>query len=112
MSMGPLGGVVGSAAGAPLSQTAGSDSERVQRDSVAQQRHADASQRAERAAGIGQTEQDQESSERDADGRRPWELSISSDKSKDQPTDPLAPILTRQSKDATGQSGTQLDLTG
>jgi hypothetical protein len=112
MSMGPLGGVVVSSAGAPLSQTAGSESERVQREAVSHQRHTDAHQRAERAAGIGQTEQDQESSERDADGRRPWERPNSSAKESDLSLDATTPPLARQSRDATGQSGTQLDLTG
>ena len=59
-----------SAAGAPLSQTAGSETERAQKESLAQQRQVGRDQKAEQAAGIGQTEQDQESSERDADGRR------------------------------------------
>ncbi len=73
MSMGSVGGIVNSAAGAPISQTAGSETERAQKDSLAQHREIDSNQRSERAAGIGQTEQDQESSERDADGRRLWE---------------------------------------
>ena len=73
MSMGPLGGIVGSAAGTSLSQTAGAETERSQRDSAAQQRQTDGNERTERAAGVGQTEEDQESSERDADGRRLWE---------------------------------------
>ncbi len=110
MSMGPLGGVVGSAAGAPLSQTAGSETERAQKDSAAQHRQLDGNQRSERAAGIGQTEQDQESSERDADGRRLWEAPGKPSKDgKDQLSDEAE---SRQSKDPTGQSGTRLDLTG
>jgi hypothetical protein len=112
MSMGPLGGIVVSAAGAPLSQTSGSESERVQREGVSQQRQADGNQRAERAAGIGQTEQDQESSERDADGRRPWELPASDDKQKNQGLAPQMSNSSRQSKDTSGLSGTHLDLTG
>jgi hypothetical protein len=110
MSMGPLGGIVVSAAGAPLSQTSGSES--VQQDTVAQQRQVDGNQRAERAAGIGQTEQDQESSERDADGRRPWELPHDEGKQGDQVTSSAVLNEARQSKDASGLSGTQLDLTG
>jgi hypothetical protein len=108
--MAPLGGIVSSAAGAPLSQTAGSETERAQKDSVAQHRQLDASQKAEQAAGIGQTEQDQESSERDADGRRPWEAPPGT--SKNDPNANATESQTRQSKDATGQSGTKLDLTG
>jgi hypothetical protein len=110
MTMAPLGGIVTSAAGAPLSQTAGSETERVQRDSAHQQRQADSSQQAERAAGIGQTDEDQQSSERDADGRRLWEAPIRPQK-KAAEEEPVATVV-RQSKDASGQSGTQLDLTG
>jgi hypothetical protein len=111
MGMGPLGGIIGSTAGAPLSQTGGSETERLQKDSLAQNRQIEADQKAERAAGIGQTEQDQESSERDADGRRLWEAPLDPSKSSpEQPAELAAAV--RQSKDATGQSGTQLDLTG
>lgn len=110
MSIGSLGGVIGSAAGAPLSQTAGSETERAQKESLAHNRGVDANAKAERASGIGQTEQDQESSERDADGRRFWEKPAEPDGS--QPTPTSAVELPRQSKDATGNSGTQLDLTG
>jgi hypothetical protein len=109
MSMGPVGGLAGSAAGLPLSQTAGSETERAQKESIAQNRQLDANQKAELAAGIGQTEQDEESSERDADGRRLWEAPAKSNKDKN--TDGVE-TENRQSKDATGQSGTQLDLTG
>jgi len=110
MTMAPLGGIVTSAAGAPLSQTAGSETERVQKDALHQQRQTDSSQQAETAAGIGQTDEDQQSSERDADGRRLWE-------SPGKPQKPAAKeettaTVARQSKDASGQSGTQLDLTG
>jgi hypothetical protein len=111
MSVGSLGGIVSSAAGAPLSQTAGSETERAQKDSLAQGRQVDANQKAERAAGIGQTEQDQETSERDADGRRLWEAKDEKAK-KGLPEAEAADTPIRQSKDATGQSGTQLDLTG
>ena len=108
MTMAPLGGIAGSAAGVPLSQTTGTETERAQKDSLAQNRQVDANQRAELAAGIGQTEQDQESSERDADGRRLWEAPPQAGKDGNDASD----MPTRQSKDATGQSGTQLDLTG
>jgi hypothetical protein len=110
MSMGPLGGITGSAAGAPLSQTKGSETERTQKDAQAQGRQMDAEQLAERAAGIGQTEQDQESSERDADGRRPWEAPAK--RGKQSAAEETAEDVPRQSKDATGQCGNQLDLTG
>jgi hypothetical protein len=111
MSIG-MGGVVGSAAGAPLSQTAGSETERAQKDSLAQHRQVDANQRADTAAGIGQTHEDQESSERDADGRRLWEAPGKQKDLKDQAASEDSTAQARQSKDPSGQSGTNLDLTG
>lgn len=110
MSLLPLGGIVNSAAGAPLSQTAGSEAERTQRDSGAHQRQVDANEHAEQAAGIGTTEEDQETSERDADGRRLWE--DPEEKKKETKAGPAAPAEQRQSKDASGLSGNNLDLTG
>jgi hypothetical protein len=113
MSMVPLSGVTGSAAGTSLSQTKGSETERSQKDSLAQHRQIDADQKSERAAGIGQTEQDQESSERDADGRRLWEAPSKPGKNaKNNAVSDDPASQARQSKDPSGQSGTQLDLTG
>src|SRR5215213_1326602 len=113
MSMGPLGGIVGSAAGTSLSQTAGAETERSQRDTAAQQSQTDANERSERASGIGQTEKDQESSERDADGRRLWESPDKRGKhAKSETPGEDASSASQQSKDPTGQSGTKLDLTG
>jgi hypothetical protein len=108
MTMLPLGGVTTSAAGAPLSQTAGNETERTQKDALSVGRKVDAEQMAERAAGIGQTNEDQESSERDADGRRPWELPAKRGKLHTDDPQPAA----RLSKDASGLCGNQLDLTG
>jgi hypothetical protein len=104
-----------SAAGTALSQTAGSETERTQKDSLARERVADVELHAEQSAGIGQTDKDEESSERDADGRRLWEKAPGSGK-KGEAADAAGAgevaALERQSKDPTGQSGTRLDLTG
>lgn len=105
MSVGSLGGLIGSAAGVPLSQTGGSETERTSRETAAHERATDGALRSEKASGIGTTEQDQEASERDADGRRMWEAPP--DKQQDAAAD-----AQRQSRDPTGQCGTQLDLTG
>jgi len=110
MSMVPLGGLLSSTAGTALSQATGSDTERTQKEGAAQQRRADADQHAERSAGIGQTEQDEQSGERDADGRRLWEKAVSPNQVQEVVSDMEAD--SRQSKDPTGQSGTKLDLTG
>jgi hypothetical protein len=110
MSIGVLGGIAGSAAGVPSSQAAGGEAERVQKDGLARERQVETSKRAESAGGIGQTERDQASSERDADGRRLWEGR--SDAGPEETTAEAAIIPPRQSKDASGQCGNQLDLTG
>lgn len=111
MTMVPLSGLLSSVAGTALSQTSGSDTDRAQKESLTQLRGIEAEQHAEQSAGIGQTEQDQESSERDADGRRLWEAPVDAKKKNvEQASDGATEA--RQSKDATGQSGTKLDLVG
>jgi hypothetical protein len=108
MNIGATTGALGSAAGAPLSQTAGAEAERMQKDAGVQQRLADAQTKSEKASGIGQMEQDQEASERDADGRRLWE-----DRAKKKAEEGAeADEGQRQAKDPTGMSGNELDLTG
>ena len=109
MNVGPMGGIVGSAAGAPLSQTTGSETERAKADASAKQRQVDNDQKAENAAGIGQTESDEGPAERDADGRRLWEGEAAGKNPQEQQPDPEPP---KQAKDPTGQSGSGLDLTG
>ena len=109
MSVGSLG-FVGSIAATPAAQR-GVDAERVQHDTVRQQGEAKSDLQAEKAAGIGETDGDEhDANERDADGRRPWEIAARAKKA-DADQNPEAPPL-RQSKDATGETGGQLDLTG
>ena len=107
MNVGITTGVVSSAAGVPLSQTAGAEAERTQKEAGVQQRLADAQSKSEKASGIGTTEEDQQTSERDADGRRLWERPENADESK---TDGAE--LPRKAKDPTGMTGNALDLTG
>ncbi len=110
MSVGPLG-IAGSAAGSPLSQTRGADVEKAAQDTADQSRETQTSQRAEKASGIGETHEDEQASDRDADGRRPWEAGGQPKKPPGDapPDEPQAPP---QSKDPTGQKGNQLDLSG
>ncbi len=110
MSIGPSAGIVGSAAGAPLSQTRGSELERSQQESANQQRQVAGEKSAADSAGVGQASEDQEASERDADGRRLWEATPESETSAAETEVDEQPQ--RQSKDATGDSGHQLDLSG
>jgi hypothetical protein len=108
MSTGPLGGIAASAAGLPLAQTKGADVQRTQHERASQERQVQNDRRAENAAGIGETDgENHQPAERDADGRRPWEQpprQRASGGSADGPP--------RQSKDASGQTGNLLDLSG
>jgi len=100
--------VAAGASGTTLTQAKGADIDRAQQEGANAQRRVQAEQRAENAAGIGQADgEDHESSERDADGRRPWEIGGRS-KSPAAPPGDAPP----QAKDPTGQTGNLLDLTG
>jgi hypothetical protein len=102
--------IVSGAAGAPLAQAKGSELERAQQETAQQQRQVQTDAKAEMASGIGTTEEQQgAASDRDADGRRPWEALLAKGKPKQ---DESLPPAQRQSRDASGQSGTQLDLSG
>ena len=117
MSIGSFGGVQGSAAGAPLSQMRGSEIEKSQQQNAASERGTDAAEKSEKASGIGTTEEDQETSDRDADGRRMYEdpsspgegEAESEEASSEEPTAAEEPP---KSIDPTGQSGGALDLVG
>jgi hypothetical protein len=108
MSIGSLG-IVGGLAATPLPQRA-AEAEKTQRETIEQARATQASEQAENAAGIGQTEEDSQTSERDADGRRLWEeqrrvKAKTAEPAADQSPLPLA-------KDPSGECGGTLDLFG
>ncbi|MHB0955943.1 MAG: hypothetical protein ACYC0X_06130 [Pirellulaceae bacterium] len=111
MSVGPLG-MIGSVATSPLAQSQGTEVNRTQQETTSQLRQTQMGEKAESASGIGQTEQDEQASDRDADGRRPWE--IGSTRPAEEPGEQIAATEdpTRQSKDPTGLTGRQLDLSG
>ena len=100
-------GMLGSAAGTGLSHPKGSEAEKSQQDTANQARQADGEKNAEDAAGIGETEQDQQTDDRDADGRRLWEKPVPGPSSKEAPQED-----TPASRDATSQRGNQLDISG
>jgi hypothetical protein len=108
--MGPLG-IIGSAAGTPLAQTRGSDVDRASQETESQARQAKADLKAEQASGIGQTEEDQQTSDRDADGRRIWEVGEEPSSDQEKEADEQAADSPR-SKDPSGDRGQQLDLSG
>ena len=109
MSIGSMGSVAGSAAGSPLSQAAGSEVERARQDAAALERRVHVNEKAADAAGVGQTDgEDHEAEERDADGRRLWEEPPKADGTDLDESGADA----RKSKDASGQRGNLLDLSG
>jgi type II secretory pathway pseudopilin PulG len=112
MSIGSLG-IVGSLASSTLPQRTAA-AEQVQSNATSHAREAQAELKAEAAAGIGRTEEDSESGERDADGRRAWELpghgqSGQEDPQSHQTTEPSSDDLPR-STDPLAEAGGSLDL--
>jgi hypothetical protein len=106
MSIGSLG-AIGAFAATTTSQRA-SDVDKTQHEVSEQSRTQDAIETAEQAAGIGETHEESQAGDRDADGRRLWESSEQkvSDKA-------LAPTMEPPpAKDPTGTAGNLLDLTG
>ena len=111
MSIGSLG-IVAGLAGTPLTQRA-AELEKAERESADKAREIKAEQRAEQSAGIGQTEEDSQAGERDADGRRPWEHpSAKQPAAGDTAADVVAEVAPSRTKDPTGERGGELDLTG
>ncbi len=110
MSVGPMGGIAGSAAGAPLAQTKGSEVERAKQEAAGAERKTQTDKTAESAEGVGETKEDQESSDRDADGRRLWE--VDAEEQPPEEDDSKEEQAKRQAKDPSGESGSGLDLTG
>lgn len=107
MSIGSLG-AISSLAAAPATQRT-SDVEKTQAAAAEKARAGDAAQIAERAAGIGETQEESQAGERDADGRRLWEVNQQPKTAEQAAADSAA---LSQAKDPTGAAGGQLDLTG
>lgn len=106
MSVG-FGGVAASAAGVQLAQTTGSDVDRTAQEVAGAVRKSNYQLKAEAAAGIGETDgEDHQAEDGSADGRRPWQNMGNA------PDDEGSEESTKKSKDATGQSGNLLDLSG
>ncbi|MHB9078024.1 MAG: hypothetical protein ACYC3X_11075 [Pirellulaceae bacterium] len=111
MSVGSLG-IIGSLAGSPLAQSQGTEVNRTQQETSNQLRQTQMLDKAESASGVGQTEQDEGATDRDADGRRLWERSGSPSEEPAAEFDQAAEDALRSSKDPSGMTGRQLDLQG
>jgi hypothetical protein len=105
MSVGPMGALPASIAGLPTVQAREGNADRVAQELAARQRQSYYEGKADVAAGVGETDgENHETADRDADGRMEWEPPPA--------VRQHGPHVTPNSKDATGQSGTLLDLTG
>jgi hypothetical protein len=106
----PNAGVVASAAGTGMAQASGSDAVRSRQAVANQQRQLESLAKADETAGIAKTDgEDQETNDRDADGRMPWHLGAVAQELQ---LDDAASDAPHPAKDASGESGNQLDLTG
>ncbi|MCA9247524.1 MAG: hypothetical protein KDA42_10425 [Planctomycetales bacterium] len=112
MSVGPSSGILGSAAGAPLAQTKGNETTRASQQGSAQQRQLQNEKAADDAAGVGQTQEDQGASERDADGRRLWERAPERHDAETHPEETESAHEPPKVSDPKGEAGGQLDLSG
>lgn len=110
MSVGPMG-MAGSIAGG-LPQIRNAETGRAEKQTTDQARQTKSDQQAEAAAGVGEAAQDEKASDRDADGRRLWEAAPEQAGQPDEATEDAQPKETPRSKDPTGASGGQLDLSG
>lgn len=108
MSIGSLG-IVGSLVGTALTQKS-AEVDKTQRDAADAARKTEAAARAESAEGIGQTEEESQAGERDADGRRLWERQAKKPVEEEEAAASTA--ATALAKDPAGISGRTVDLTG
>lgn len=116
MSIGPTGAsIVSSLAASPLAQNASGEVDRNRQESANQARRADADMKAEKASGVGDPEESQEAGDRDADGRRLWEVQDEANEQlaetehhEEQPQQPK----NHKGLDPTGQTGGILDVSG
>ena len=101
-------GNIGSLAAAPATQRT-SDTDKTHAAASDKARVDAAAEYAEQAAGIGETREESEAGDRDADGRRLWEF----DQPKEESATAEAETVTEaKSKDPTGSAGRNLDLSG
>jgi hypothetical protein len=108
MNMSPMG-PLNSIAGTHLAQTKGAETDRASQESGKQT----STQKAADGAATGAVDEDKGAGDRDADGRKLWEETLPPPDQGDT-TDASSgqPPTSRQSRDATGERGANLDLTG
>ncbi len=111
MSIGSLG-FAGIGAATPLPQAKGSDADRSVQETAAPKSEQQSDAKAESAAGIGEPDgNNRKIEEREGDGRMPWQAQAGGNPA-DQKAEESSGAPLPSSRDATGQCGNVLDLTG
>ena len=115
MSVGPMGASFASSiAATDLAQRSAGDVPATQQATSNHSRKVDSTEKAEKAAGVGDPEESEKASDRDADGRRAWEHVGHPE--EDSETEPElsgeATYDRSQQKDPTGLKGREIDLSG
>ena len=106
------GSSVAAAAGSSLAQTSGPDAALAHQDVFVQQRGIESAQQTEDAQGIGLTDgEDNQTNERDADGRTPWMLgrrdpALPAEEADDESS------AAAEAGDSSDEPGSHLDLSG
>ncbi len=113
MSVGGMGGILGGAAGSPLSQSKGAAAEQTANETAAQKGKLSNEKKADAASGVGQTDgEGHEAHDRDGDGRKLWEAPVEAGEAAGEQEESDSAPAERKSKDASGNSGGSLDLSG
>jgi len=110
MSIGPMGASIASSLAASNQAQRNADVTDSQQATSHQSRSIDAVAEAEKAAGIGDPDESQKASDRDADGRRLWERQESAKSDDDETAEDST--YHRDTEDPTGIKGREIDLDG
>lgn len=113
MSVGPMGASLASSiAASNLAQRSSSDVANNQQATANQARVVDSTEKAEKATGVGDPEESEKTSDRDADGRRAWERLGHDSDEPEQELEGDATYDAPQQKDPATVKGREIDLSG
>jgi hypothetical protein len=110
MSITPAFGIAQSFASSSLALAKGADADRAAGEVAEQVTAIEANEKSDDTAGLGEAEEQSGAGERDADGRRMWELA--GKRTEEEASASGVPPDASPVKDASGQRGTRLDLLG
>jgi len=113
MSVGPMGASIASSIAATnLAQRNSSDVAGAQQATSSHARKVDSTEKAEKAAGVGDPEESEKTSDRDGDGRRAWERPEHASDEAEGELEGDATYHDASQKDPAGVKGREIDLSG